>query len=536
MPSVTPVVIDWVLTSPRKQYHKAKAPFPPYGLGLLKAQTPPRLLGHPVIARVHDEQIHGSYDPSVDPPDILGLSTLTPGAPQAYMIGDQAMQLTSYAGRPITVMIGGIHATCLPLEAMMHSHMVVRGEVTPEFQRFLLERALLWDHSKRDVFRLGSISDTVIRPPVDWSWVDRNDYWIHYPILLSFGCPFGCSYCSVTRIFGAKTRYVDEQCTRTELDAIPVGSSVLVVDDNIMPGCNARLIERLIKVADLLHERKFKWAAEVTLVTLKRAHDRHLEEKGFNLLQYLADHGCHGLFFGIETIDEDSTLKKAEDLSNQEIIDFVHECQSHGIAILGAFVVGLGPDETLDYAKQVAEFAIEKAKFDVLQCSINTPLPGSDDFITAIRDGTLLHRGWAFYDCGHAVIKHPRMSIEQLEDSLRLIYHEFYSLKSFRTRELRPLVDALIAGSWVDPPRAVWRRFKYIAAANLGLRVSTERYERQKPVLDSINVGFFPYEETVMDQVRNALNENPDKPGNLFNIINPDDGISTLFTSEPQGP
>ena len=54
--------------------------------------------------------------------DLVGISTITPTAPQSYMLAD-ALRAVG-----IPVVLGGVHVTFLPDEGLEHADFVVRGE------------------------------------------------------------------------------------------------------------------------------------------------------------------------------------------------------------------------------------------------------------------------------------------------------------------------------------------------------------------------------------------------------------------------
>jgi radical SAM superfamily enzyme YgiQ (UPF0313 family) len=82
----------------------------PLGLMYLAAHTP-----DDVDVKIIDESV-GAIDFS-DVPDVVGISTMTATAPRAYDIADM------YRARGAKVILGGIHASMLPEEALRHADM-----------------------------------------------------------------------------------------------------------------------------------------------------------------------------------------------------------------------------------------------------------------------------------------------------------------------------------------------------------------------------------------------------------------------------
>jgi radical SAM superfamily enzyme YgiQ (UPF0313 family) len=513
MQTESAIVIDYVLPDRRHSQGIKRAPLPSYTLALLLAQTPPALLGCPVIARVHDEQARGPYRPSEAQPDILCLTYLTTGAPRAYQLSEEARCTRSHMGKPIKIVHGGIHATSLPKEALVYSHIVVRGEITPATQRQVLEYALTMDPSDRVVFRIAKPPATLVRPPADWSWMRRKDYMLAPVVQTSVGCPFHCDFCSVTEVFGAGMRTVGEESLRLELSRLPRKSLLPIIDDNFLQGVQPRHIEHCLRVASILHELGFRWVTEVMVKTLIDAQKKLAQERpGFDLIKFFAEHGCRGFFFGIETVAEGGGgLRKSKSL--KETVDLIHHCQSEGMGILGAFVLGVDPEETPDYAKRLLEFAIEEARLDFVQFSINTPMPGARNFVTGIRDGKIFNFDWELYDGEHCVMQHPRMSPAQLEKAHRWLYKEFYAFKSILKRY--PLLSLLALST------SLWRRLIVGLPANVLLQRVNQSWSDRISRFISRETVPLPH-QTVLDQVRELLERSAQRPAPLFDVHQPD--------------
>lgn len=509
MSSEKTIVIDYVLPDRRHSQGKSKAPLSSYTLALLLAQTPRELRGCSVTARVHDEQAVGPYDPAKAQPDILCVTYLTTGAPRAYEISDEARRASNSDGDPIKIVHGGVHATSLPREALLHCDVVVRGEVTPSFQKEVMEKALDLQPGEHEVMRLSSVPMVLERPSADWSWMRRKDYLLAPVAQTSVGCPFHCDFCSVTEVFGAAMRSVSIDSLRAELQNLPKTSVLAIIDDNFLQGIQPRHIDHCIQVAELLHELGYGWVTEVTVRTLIDAQAKlAVERPGFDLVEFFAAHGCRGFFFGIETVsDEGAGLSKAK--GNRLTMELIRHCQANGLGILGAFVLGVGPDETPDYAKRLLHFAIEEAKLDFAQFSINTPMPGARNFLTGVRDGTIFNFDWELYDAEHCVMRHPQMTPGQLEEAHRWLYHEFYGFKSIGKRyDLLSLLR-------INP--ALWKRASIGIPANVLLHGTNVSWNNRLKGAGPRSVISQPH-PVVQEMVQEALGPNPARPGDLFNI------------------
>lgn len=506
------IVIDFVRPDLCHAEGKRRAPLASYSLALLMGQTPDEINGAKVVKRVHDEQAKGPYNVTDARPNILCLSYLTTGALRAYDISGEANVAISHDGDRIRVLHGGVHATNLPNEAIKHCHTIVRGEMSPEFQKHVFEQALSDKEPQKRVLRMNELPQTISRPIADWSWMDRKDYLLAPSVQTSVGCPFRCDFCSVTEVFGSKMRVVDEECLSRELDQHKRGSTVAIVDDNFLQGTQPKHIDRCLTVIEMMRERGLKWVAELTVKTLGDAWKklRHSEAK-IDIIERFAKSGCLGLYFGIESVTEEKkSLSKQS--TNKDTIELIDACHQHGLGVLGAFVIGVSPDETPDDFKRMLDFAILDAKIDFAQFSINTPMPGAANFLSAFRDKRIINYDWEVYDAEHCVMSHPLMIKETMEEGLQRLYKEFYSYKSAFKR-YSPI-------SLLSMNPLVWRRFMLGLSAGPYLhRTAIKWIERIRKGSDREMVE--KPDQTVIEHILEALRIDPAHPQPLFRAAEP---------------
>ena len=87
---------------------------PPMALPLLAALSPPG-----VEVRLIDEAVQ-DVDLNLEA-DLVGFSIMTATAPRAYRLADH------FRSRGIKVVMGGVHPSSLPEEALQHSDVALRG-------------------------------------------------------------------------------------------------------------------------------------------------------------------------------------------------------------------------------------------------------------------------------------------------------------------------------------------------------------------------------------------------------------------------
>ncbi|MDH7570661.1 MAG: cobalamin-dependent protein, partial [Armatimonadota bacterium] len=446
------VVPDRVLQSPDTA--PRKPPMAPMGISLLKAMTPASLRGYDITARCHDEQTMGAYDVTKEKPDIVAISALTTSARRAYKIIQDAHRTLSWQARRVRSIIGGVHATALPVEAIHYADAVVRGETPP----VLLETALDWtirqieeDRNDKCVFEHdvdASTSTLEPRPAPDRSWYNPKDYILPVTLQSSVGCPFDCSFCSVTYEFGMKQRHPDYDALDREVAGLPKGHIVAIIDDNFLPNPRG---EHARRTCEILRRHNVKWVTELTALTLYK--------NWRELVPLFARSGCVGLYMGIESID--GGMEKSTDL--QTYVDLVNCIHDHGMGTLGAFVFGVRDEDGPDVFERTVEWA-KRTKFDFAQFSINTPEPGARDYEHAVRHGLLTDWNWEHYDAAHPVRRFARISQEAMYEGLRNAYKWFYGLPSLRHRMLGQVKDLITKGSpYAGSREFLWQRVKNIA-------------------------------------------------------------------------
>ena len=163
-------------------------------LPLLAALTPP---GHTVT--IVDEAF-GPDDTNQDV-DLVGITVMTDVVPRAYDIAD------AYRRKGVKVVMGGIHPTVLPDEALEHADAVVVGEAEDIWPRLLSDAA---SGQMQRLYRAGKMTDLqgLPKPRRDLFPGSKGKGYIPIPIGVetSRGCPNDCEFCSIGRTLGRQYR------------------------------------------------------------------------------------------------------------------------------------------------------------------------------------------------------------------------------------------------------------------------------------------------------------------------------------------
>ncbi|MBI5525033.1 MAG: B12-binding domain-containing radical SAM protein [Deltaproteobacteria bacterium] len=394
-------------------------------------------LGAPLLATIardlgHDAAVFAEEVAEVDwdevrSADLVGISTITSTAPRAYAVADRAR----FFGR--RVVIGGPHATYMPAEAAAHADWVLMGEAEHTFVE-LIEH-IEGRRPAGEVHGMACLDgDGLVRTAPDPERVDVDanpapDFslvrgWSDVkgvlgnrivPVQTSRGCPFDCCFCSVTGMFGRRIRYRSTASVMEEL--LPHADKeknlhVFFYDDNFAASpARAKEILRAMKAA----KTRFGWSTQV------RADAARDDE----LLTLLRETNCDTVYIGVESVNPASLASANKRQEVEATLDNLLKFRESGIDVHGMFVLGFD-DDGPDIADATVAFA-RRAKLMSIQALVLTPLPGSRTFDEMDRAGRILFRDWSMYDTHHVVIRHPRLSAEQLQEAQIRAHRKFYS-------------------------------------------------------------------------------------------------------------
>jgi radical SAM superfamily enzyme YgiQ (UPF0313 family) len=378
--------------------------------------------------------------------DLVGISTITSTAPRAYAIADKLRSLG------VTVILGGPHVTFLPDEALGHADYVIRAEAEDALVLFLDA----WQNGRdfREIpnlsYRKGAeVVHNPVRPlsrPLDAN--PLPDFSLNravarkiagktiIPVQTSRGCPFHCSFCSVTGIFGKAYRFRSAENVMGELRRYNRKDHyIFFYDDNFTanPKRAKELLSRMIE-----EKLKFKWSTQV------RADIARDPE----LVVMMKKAGCHTLFIGMESVNPRSLKNMKKQQTVDDIASAVRVLRKQRIHVHGMFVYGFDDDDWRT-VKETVRFA-KRARLSSTQFMILTPLPGSEFYDQITCENRIQFRDWSLYDAHHAVFKPRKLSLFELQRAQIFSHSKFYSF--------REVIRRALSFEWTDFSLAVYAR------------------------------------------------------------------------------
>jgi radical SAM superfamily enzyme YgiQ (UPF0313 family) len=383
--------------------------------------------------------------------DLVGITAQTPVAPRAYQIADE------FKRRGIPVVMGGVHASMLPQEALQHVDAVVVGEGEAVWP------GLIEDLRKGQMRRVYEGSDFFKASDLPFPRRDLLNQKFYFPLKLletTRGCPHHCDFCGVSKFFGFRYRNRPIGEIERELKTLfhegpvmnPLLKNILSLFSKDLPYFLKR---RLLYIIDsnVAGDRRFC----LELLSLLKEFDLlwygHAPVSiAFDqpLLEGFAQSGCIAINLGFESFSE-KNLKAMGKGFNQpsRYAEAVNRIHDQGVGIMGTFIVGLDDDDPGVF-QRIIDFSVG-SKLDWALTFIMAPYPGTDSFLRLEKEGRILSRNWEKYDSLHVVYQPLGMSVEELEKGMKKAWKEVFSTSSIYNRVLkRPWIHPLfyLAMNW----------------------------------------------------------------------------------------
>lgn len=341
--------------------------------------------------------------------DIVCISAMTQQIVNAYQIIDK------FKGLNALTIIGGIHATVLPDEAMQHADVVMVGEGENVWPQFLS------DYEKGHVKRVYR-DDSEKRFQFEHHLIPRYDFikGYDYPIITlqtTRGCPHDCSFCCASKVFGSGYRRKDNSDILKELEIIKKmfpDALILFADDNFL--VHRKECKTLLKEMMALDIR---WLAQ-TDVSIAQDDE---------LLELMVLSGCQWVVIGFESIHFDSLYQldnknwKLKQLPGYE--QAIKKIQLYGIGVYGTFIVGLDEDDK--HVFEETENFIKQNKLYGVNITVPTPLPGTRLRDKLITENRILVDDWSYYTFWDVTIQPKKMQVNELEEGLLRIYKNIFN-------------------------------------------------------------------------------------------------------------
>jgi len=320
-------------------------------------------------------------------PDIVGITGMTPIILDSYRIADMCRKMG------IRTVIGGVHATILPEEALQHADIVVTGE----------GEIAMRDIIQQDV-KSGIIKGTPVKNLDDIPIFDRSkiDMDFHMRMTASIfqcappgalatciftqrGCNYRCTFChnswsNLPYRCNSAGRVIDEIQYLVKQYHVKV---ISFQDDNLFMN-KPRVKEICQKLIN--SNMSIIWACNA-----------RVDNVDSDILKLAYQAGCRQIFFGLESGSQrmlDVLNKKTTIEQNIKAIQMCHEI---GIRVTSTFMIG-NPTETVEDIRMTQQF-IKDNPIDDSAIAFTTPLPGTQIWEWGRERGLIPeHPDWSKFD------------------------------------------------------------------------------------------------------------------------------------------
>jgi radical SAM superfamily enzyme YgiQ (UPF0313 family) len=349
-------------------------------------------------------------------PDLAALTVWTANAPYAYKVADD------YRARGVPVILGGVHASLLPGEALHHADAVVCGEADQIFAGVLADALA---GTLQPLYK-GSFQG-MENVPLNHEWADIYKTWplTRYAPLNTLqttrGCRFNCDFCSVIRINGRGSRHSPVERVIEEVKVLKKAGQhlgdfayIFFLDDDMAADLEytAELCEAILSAGV-----KFTWGCQASIGLARDP----------KMLDLVGRAGLRAMFTGFESVSRDALIECNKKNRPGEFGEFIKKIHQRGIAIEGGFIFGFDHDKP-DVFEHTAEF-VDRIDVDVAHFSILTPYPGTHTFSRMYADGRIRTFDWWKYNLYNVVHEPAQMTAQELHDGIRRVYRWFYQAR-----------------------------------------------------------------------------------------------------------
>lgn len=287
--------------------------------------------------------------------------------------------LTDLKSRETLVLVGSPLNTCneFLFEGLCDVSFI--GEAENTWPEFVETYALSGTHKGRYEQENRSVMTDIPLPRFDL--VDASRY-VSVPIQFSRGCPYHCEFCDIPIMFGRRSRVKTPDQFVAEVESVYQQGyrTCFVVDDNFIgKKREAKALLRHIVQWQKLRGYPIVFSTEASV-------DLADDEE---LMELMVEAQFTHVFVGIESPSKEALegSKKFQNLRGDSLLEKVQRIYSHGIIVLGGFIVGFDEDDKSIFEDQF-QFITESG-IGLASIAILTPIPTTPLYTRLEQEGRL---------------------------------------------------------------------------------------------------------------------------------------------------
>jgi radical SAM superfamily enzyme YgiQ (UPF0313 family) len=343
--------------------------------------------------------------------DLVAITSLSAQIHEAYKVADH------YRAQGVPVVMGGLHVSSLPDEALQHCSAVAVGEgealwpdILADFERGQLKRC--YEQSPRGTF------DMQLAPMPRFDLLDPAKY-NRITVQTARGCPHRCEFCASSILLAPRYKIKPVEKIIAEIRAIKAiwpRPFIEFADDNSF--VNAPHAKELLRA---LAREKIRWFTEADISV----------SRDDEMLSLMRDSGCQQILVGLESprrpglegIELNGNWKARQQDKYKAAIEKI---QSFGITVNGCFIFGLDGDTPTVFDDALA-FVRESGLYEV-QATFLTAFPGTPLYDRLRREGRLIEESaWDKCTLFDINIRPLGMNIDELHNGFLKLVKQLYS-------------------------------------------------------------------------------------------------------------
>jgi radical SAM superfamily enzyme YgiQ (UPF0313 family) len=398
--------------------------------------TGPLILGGILKRAGHDvevyEELNGgvNYKKLIPETDLFCFSIMTSNAPRAYELADRI-----HAEGHARVLMGGIHVTARPEEALRHADQILTGEG----EKTILD--VVEGRRTEKIVQGIPLENLDEAPFPDYSILKTPC--VAANILTTRGCPFRCTFCTTSRMFAPyRQRSVDNVLEEIRMYKRLGFKYMNFEDDNFTADK-----ERAKEICRRIIAEKLQFKETFFFGRTDMANDEEL-------LTLLQQAHLTRVLIGIESLNQKALDSVNKHQNIEDIRRAGKACRDHGIRLIASIVLGLDEDQREDIRRSV-EFAKSIDAYE-LQPAVLTPFPGTPVYDQFVEENRLLTDDWSWFDMMNVTFQPKNMTPWELQEEFYHAANHFYDYRS-----------AVRIGKLFGAEYG-WRRFGLAFTARLG--------------------------------------------------------------------
>jgi len=342
--------------------------------------------------------------------DAVAISSFSAQMHEAYALADRYRDLGT------RVILGGLHVSALPLEAMRHADAVVIGEGEPVWPSVVAD---LRAGALKPIYDARGANYTFANSPMPRFDLLEIDRYNRITLQTQRGCPFRCEFCAASIRISPTYKVKPVDRVIAEIHAIKrrwARPFIEFADDNTF--VNKTHSKQLLRA---VAKENIRWFTETDVSV---ADDEEL-------LALLHDAGCAEILIGFESTTF-SAVDGIEQRANwkarkaDSYLNAIRKIQDHGVRVNGCFILGLDSTGPESFAG-IWQFIQQSGLYDI-QITVQTAFPGTPLYMRLKQEGRILRdEAWELCTLFDVNFLPRKMSVSELEAGLRSLAGRIYA-------------------------------------------------------------------------------------------------------------